>query len=197
MRGLWEKQVNHSLPALFSSNFLSGDQLARTNSTLLGQGSAHGGSSSCSDCGCAFRDELHASPFPWVHSVHVLLVNHLYVLPDHITFIFIIIYPLTARVAGAPQMISQTVSSIFLCSPLPSGSWQTPGLSTPWCCLPTSSSVCLVFVPLSVCLARWFCPDLRNGRHDHTTAVCVSLRWSGGIRVVRLPARSWHGLPRW
>ena len=36
-----------------------------------------------------------------------------------------------------------------------------------------------------------------NGRHDHTTAVCVSLRWSGGLHVVRLPAGSWHGLPRW
>ena len=22
-----------------------------------------------------------------------------------------------------------------------------------------------------------------NGRHDHTTAVCVLLRWSGGLRV--------------
>ena len=35
------------------------------------------------------------------------------------------------------------------------------------------------------------------GRHDHTTAVCVSLRCSGGHRVVRLLAGSWHGLPRW
>ena len=30
-----------------------------------------------------------------------------------------LIYPLTARVVGAPQMISQPVSSIFPCSPLP------------------------------------------------------------------------------
>ena len=41
----------------------------------------------------------------------------------------------------------------------------------PWCCLPTSSSVYLVFFPLSLCLARWFWPDLMNGRQDHTTAV--------------------------
>ena len=27
-----------------------------------------------------------------------------------------------------------------------------------------------------------------NGKHDHTTAVCVSLRWLG-LRVVRLPTR--------
>ena len=35
-----------------------------------------------------------------------------------------------------------------------------------------------------------------NRRHDHTTAVCVSLPWSGSLHVVRLPAGSWHGLPR-
>ena len=43
--------------------------------------------------------------------------------------IIIIIYPLTARVVGAPYMISQQVSSIFACSPLPSGTRRTPGLS--------------------------------------------------------------------
>ena len=69
-------------------------------------------------------------------------------------------------------MISQLVPSIFPCSPLPSGTWRTPGLSIPWCCLPTSSSVCLVFYPLSLCLARWFWPDLMNRRHDHTAEVC-------------------------
>ena len=54
-------------------------------------------------------------------------------------------------------MISQPDSSISPCPPLPSGTWRTPGLSIPWCCLPTSSSsVCLVFFPLSLCLARWF-----------------------------------------
>ena len=105
------------------------------------------------------------------------------------------IYPLTARVVGAPQMISQPVSSIFPCSALPCGTWWTPGLSIPWCCLPTSSCVCLVFFPLSRCLARWFWPDLMNGRCDHTTAVCVSLQRSGGLCVVWLPAGSWHRLP--
>ena len=43
--------------------------------------------------------------------------------------IFIIIYFLTARVVGAPKMISQPVFSIFSCSPLPSGTCRTPGLS--------------------------------------------------------------------
>ena len=86
------------------------------------------------------------------------------------------------------------VTSFFHFS-LSSGTCRTPGLSIPCCCLSTSSSVCLVFFPLSPCLARWFWPDLMNGRHDHTTAVCVSLQRSKGLRVVRLPAGPWHGLP--
>ena len=45
--------------------------------------------------------------------------------------IIIIINPLTARVVGAPQMILQPVFSIFPCSPLPSGTCRTPGLSIP------------------------------------------------------------------
>ena len=93
-------------------------------------------------------------------------------------------------------MILQLVSSIFPCSPLPSETWRTPGLSIPWCCPPTSSSVCLVFFSLSLCLARWFWPDLMNGKHDHTTTVCVFLQWSG-LRVVQMPAGSWHRLPHW
>ena len=102
-------------------------------------------------------------------SVHNMQNN--YVL-EH-TFIIIIINPLTARVVEAPQIILQPVFSIFLC-------WtcRTPGLSIPWCCPPTSSSVFLVFFPLSLCLARWLWPDLMNGKHDHTTAVCVSLQSS-------------------
>ena len=51
------------------------------------------------------------------------------------------IYLLTMGIVGAPQMTSQPVSSIFLCFPLTSGTWRTPGLSIPWC-LPTSFSVC-------------------------------------------------------
>ena len=87
-------------------------------------------------------------------------------------------------------MTSHPVSSTFLCSPLPSGTWQTPALS-----IPTSFPVCLVFYPLSLCPPRWLWLDLMNGRLVHTTSVCVSLRWSGGLRVVRLPAGSWHRLP--
>ena len=42
---------------------------------------------------------------------------------------------------------------------------------------------------LFLCLPRLlsrFGLDLMNGRHVHTTAVCVSLRWSGDLHVVRL-----------
>ena len=78
-----------------------------------------------------------------------------------------------AGVVGAPQMTSQPVSSIFLGYPLPFGTWQTPGPFIPWCCLPISFSP-LVFFLLSLCLARWFWPDLMNGRQVHTTAICVS-----------------------
>ena len=56
-------------------------------------------------------------------------------------------------------------------------------LSSHFFCLP-----CLL--PFSLCLAIWFWPDLMNERYDHTTAVCISLRWSGGLHVVRLPAGS-------
>ena len=59
-----------------------------------------------------------------------LLLNHFHEPDLEIQVIIIItIYPLTARVVGAPQMISQPVSSIFPCSPLPSGTWRTLGLS--------------------------------------------------------------------
>ena len=48
-----------------------------------------------------------------------------------IIIIIIIINPLTARVVGAPQMILQPVFSNFPCSPPPSGTCRTPGLSIP------------------------------------------------------------------
>ena len=98
---------------------------------------------------------------------------------------------------GTTDDFLKPVFSIFPCSPMPSGTCRTPGLSIPWCCLPTSSFVRLFFFPLSLCLAIWFWPDLMNGKHDHATAVCVSLRSSGDLHVVQLPAGSWHGLPRW
>ena len=133
----------------------------------------------------------------YIWQMYLTFVSCVATIHHKTTVEIIIINPLTARVIGAPLMISQPVFFIFPCSPLPSGTCQTPGQSIPWCCLPTSSSVCHVFFPLSLCLARWFRPDLMNGKHDHTTAVCLSFRSSGGLCVVQLPAGSWHGLPHW
>ena len=53
--------------------------------------------------------------------------------------VFIIIYPLNTRVVGAPQMISQPVSSTFLCSPLPSGTCRTPSPDVVFPPLPLSA----------------------------------------------------------
>ena len=144
---------------------------------------------------CHLRQTRNTLP-PSIDSQAVVLIKGFHAHSVTQECIIIIIYPLTGRVFGAPQIISQSVSSIFPCSPLPSVTWWTPGLSGPWWCLPTSSSVCLVFFRLSLSLTKWFWSDLVNGRHDHTTTVCVSLQWSRGLRVVRLPAGSWHGLHR-
>ena len=79
------------------------------------------------------------------------------------TLTFTFTYPFTTRDAGAPQVTPQPVSSIFLCSQLPSGSWRTLGLSIPWCCLPHFHCLsCLLppfTVPCQVVLAR---PDERE-----------------------------------
>ena len=86
-------------------------------------------------------------------------------------------YSLTTGVAWAPQMTSLPVSSIFLRTPL-TAVWGLAN-SRPvhsLCSLSTSSSVCLVFFPLSLCLVRWFWPDLMNRKHVHTTLDCGSLR---------------------
>ena len=99
------------------------------------------------------------------------------------SLIITIICPLNMRVVGAPHDVA-TSSLYFPCSPLPSGTWRTLDLSISWCCLPSSSSVCLVFFPLSLCLARWFWPDLMNGRHNHTLQGKGQVLWTvrEGIR---------------
>ena len=54
------------------------------------------------------------------------------------------------------RWFSQPVSFICLCSPLPSRTWRNPGLSIHWCCLASSSSVCLVFFPFHCALKDSF-----------------------------------------
>ena len=73
-------------------------------------------------------------------------------------------YPLTAGVVGAPQMTSQPVSSIFL---FPTALWDLAKCRPVHSLMLSSHSfffVCLDFFTLLVCLARWFWPDLLNGR---------------------------------
>ena len=114
-----------------------------------------------------------------------------------IIIVIIIIYPVTARVVGAPQMISQPVFCIF---PLFSTALRDLANSRPVHYLMLSSHrfFCLPClpppfnVPCKMVLAG---PD--GLRRVHTTSVCVSLRWSGGLRLVGLPAGSCHGLRRW
>ena len=81
-------------------------------------------------------------PTPWIQSLVITLPKkgNLQQCQNYRTIslishpskvIIIIINPLTARAVGAPQMILQPVSSTFPCSPPPSGTCRTPGLSIP------------------------------------------------------------------
>ena len=87
--------------------------------------------------------------FPFFLFFFFIWILHL-VLPDDFVQSALISSHLSLNCEGrwVTRMISQPVSSIFPCSSLPSGTWRTPSLSIPWRCLPTSSSVCLVFFPL-------------------------------------------------
>ena len=97
------------------------------------------------------------------------------------TFTFTPTYPSTARDVETPRMTSQPVFSIFLCSPLASGTWRTPGLCIHsvmlsshlffWlpCLLPpfihctslTSDKLCLsnCYYPSYLCPSLLICPS--------------------------------------
>ena len=80
---------------------------------------------------------------------------------------FTFVYPLTARVVGAPQMTSQPASPICfpaLHCPLGLSELQTCPFTD--IVFPPLFSVCHVFFPLSLCVAVWFWPDLMNGRQS-------------------------------
>ena len=90
--------------------------------------------------------------------------------------IIININPLTARVVGAPQVISQPVSSIFPCSPLPSGTFHF------FLCLP-----CLrppFTVPCKMVLAR---PDERETWPYHCSVRLFPMVWGSSCG----PAACW------
>ena len=69
--------------------------------------------------------------FILVHKIKVVDFERRLIIIIIIITTTIIIYPLTARVVGAPQMISQKVFFIFPCCPLLFGTCRTPGLSIP------------------------------------------------------------------
>ena len=111
-------------------------------------------------------------------------------------YVIIIINPLTARVVWAKQMILQPVFSIFPVLHRPLGLAEIKACPFPGVVFPPLPLSALSSSAFHCALQDGFV-DLMNGRQDHTTAVYVSLRWAGGLRVVQLPAGSWHGLPRW
>ena len=115
--------------------------------------------------------------------------------------IIIIIYPLTSRVVGAPQMISQPVSFIFPCFPLDlANSRPVHSLmlsSHLFLCLP-----CLLppfTVPCEMVLAR---PDKREKWPYYCSLRLFTMvrRSSCGpiaCWILARPAGSWHGLMWW
>ena len=82
-------------------------------------------------------------------------------------------YHVTARVVGAPHMISQPDISVFPVLHCPPGLGELQACPFPDVVFPPLPLFAVSSSPLSLCLARWFWPDLMNGKHDHTTAVCV------------------------
>ena len=104
-----------------------------------------------------------------------------YTNPSH----FIFTYPLTTGVVRAPQMTLQPVSSIFLHCRLGRGELQ-------------ACPACLVFFPLSLCIARLFWQDLmKRDTFPYHFSLHFFLHWSGDLHVVWLPAGSWHRLSHW
>ena len=85
--------------------------------------------------------------------------------------------PLTSEVIGAPQMTLQQYLSTLPCRPLPSGNFQTPFPSIPWCYLPISSSMFLSFLLLSLSPAELSLPCPRILRWGNTICVSFSLPW--------------------
>ena len=103
-----------------------------------------------------------------------------------------------AKVVGPTQGTPQPVFSSFLRFTLPSGTWQTPGLSIPWCCLLTFFGCCLPYLlPLFILLCKMALarPDERETWPYHCSLRLFKV--VRDLRVVQLTARSWHELPRW
>ena len=74
-------------------------------------------------------------------------------------------YPLTARVTGAPQVTSQPVFLHFSVHHCPLGLDELRVCPFSNILFPPLLLSVLSFFALSLCLAKWFGPDLINGRH--------------------------------
>ena len=92
--------------------------IAPTATTII----SHSSVSSCVHCTCYLDSQCSDQ----LHQMHMLVLGGLSSLDDGVVIhlfsyrrIIIITFPLTMRVVGAPQVISQPVSSIFPCSALP------------------------------------------------------------------------------
>ena len=109
--------------------------------------------------------------------------------------IIIIINPLTARVIGETDDFTTRFLHFFPVLHSPLGLGKLQACPFPDVVFPPLRLSALSSSPFHCALQDGF--GQMNVGHVYTTAVCISLRWSGGLCVVRLPAGSWHGLPRW
>ena len=131
----------------------------------------------------------------WNLSVQMCDVHHLKVWAQ---IIIIIINPLTARVVWGTT--DDFATSFLHFSLFSTTLWDLPN-SRPVHSLKLSSHLfycppCLLppfTVPCKMVLAR---PDERKTWPYHCSLLLFTI-WSGDLRVVQLPAGSWHRLPHW
>ena len=123
--------------------------------------------------------------------------------PDSLRFILLFLClihvylyhrPLIAGVVGAPQVTSYQFPPFFSVLHCPLGLGELQAHLFPDVVFPPPPLSALSSSPFHCASQDGFWPDLMNGKHDHTTAVCVSLQSSGDLRVVQLPAGSWLSL---
>ena len=133
----------------------------------------------------------------------VVTLIHVHARPCIYAYISHLIYPLTVRVVGAPQMISQPVSSIFPCFPLPSGTWRTPGLSIPWC-MQICTRSCLdlddTFFPVCLSVSNLITPCAGKSMLRESLLRDARQRQRQAQRPAKrqptLPTVFWTGCPR-
>ena len=111
--------------------------------------------------------------------------------------IIIIINPLTETVVGVPQIISQPVSSIFPCSPLPYGTWSNPGLSIPWCCLlllrlftmvrrSSCGPIACWILARTSSLVTWSLYEMSRILREHLISMACVLLWSSAVSMLKI-----------